>query len=103
MAWRSFSRWPEQATAAAFAGAGAKGWPTANAVRATHFLDKIGNLRYVFRLTESLSRSPVDGREDEKPWLFETLAYNLPRGPERRSGFLNSIARNPLKRLDSEK
>jgi hypothetical protein len=32
-------------------------------------------------LTESRSRSPKNGREDEKPWLFETLAYNLPREP----------------------
>jgi hypothetical protein len=41
--------------------------------------------------------------EDEKPWLFETLAYNLPREPGRGSDFLNSLARNPLKRLDSKK
>jgi hypothetical protein len=38
-------------------------------------------MRYVFLLTESHSRSPVDGREDEKEWLFETLAHNLPREP----------------------
>jgi hypothetical protein len=30
-------------------------------------------------MTESLSRSPVDGREDEKPWLFEMSVHNLPR------------------------
>jgi hypothetical protein len=48
-------------------------------------------------------RSPVDGREDEKPWLFETLARNLSSEPERRSDFLTYIARNPLKRLDSKK
>jgi hypothetical protein len=49
------------------------------------------------------SRSPVDGREDEKPWLFEMLACNPPREPEQGSDFHNYIARNPLKRLDSEK
>ncbi|MGC2786233.1 MAG: hypothetical protein WA397_20865 [Roseiarcus sp.] len=54
-------------------------------------------------MMESLSRSPVDGREDEKPWLFETLAYNLPHEPERGADFLNYIAHNPLKRIDSEK
>jgi hypothetical protein len=39
-------------------------------------------------LSESLSRSPIDGREDEKPRLFETLAHNLLREPARRSDFL---------------
>jgi hypothetical protein len=57
----------------------------------------------VFPLTESISRSPVDGLEDEKPWLFETLAYKPPREPGRGSGFLTYTARNPLKRLDSQK
>jgi hypothetical protein len=66
-------------------------------------LDKIRNARYTFRLPESRFRSPVDGREDEKPWLFETLARNLSSEPERRSDFLTYIARNPLKRLDSKK
>jgi hypothetical protein len=47
--------------------------------------------------------SPVDGREDEELWLFETLAHNLLREPERGSDFLTYIARNPLKRLDSQK
>jgi hypothetical protein len=41
--------------------------------------------------------------EDEKPWLFETLAYNPPREPGREGDFLAYIARKPLKRLDSEK
>jgi hypothetical protein len=54
-------------------------------------------------LTESLSCSPKGGREDEKPRLFETLAHNLLREQRRRSDFLTDIARNPLKRLDSEK
>jgi hypothetical protein len=49
------------------------------------------------------SRSPVDRREVEKPWLFETLAHNLSREPERGGDFLTYIARNPLKRLDSKK
>jgi hypothetical protein len=31
------------------------------------FLDKIRNVRYIFPLTESLSCSPKDGREDGKP------------------------------------
>jgi hypothetical protein len=54
-------------------------------------------------LAESLSRSPVDGREDGRPWLFETLAYNLPREPERGRDFFIFFTCNPLKRLDSEK
>jgi len=54
-------------------------------------------------LSESISRSPLDGRENEKTWLFEMLAYNLPREPERRSDFHTYVAHNPLKRLDSEK
>jgi hypothetical protein len=60
-------------------------------------------VRYVFSLTESCSRSPKNGREEEKAWLFETLAYNLPREPRRRGDFFTYIARNPLKRLNSEK
>jgi hypothetical protein len=54
-------------------------------------------------MTECSSLSPVAGREHEKPWLFETLAYNLPREPGRGSDFPNYIAHNPLKRLDSKK
>ena len=34
-----------------------------------------------FLLAESPSSSPEDEREDEKPWLFETLVHNLPREP----------------------
>jgi hypothetical protein len=68
-----------------------------------NFLDKIRNSSYAFRLTESRSRSPKDGRENEKLGLFETLAHNLPREPGRGSDFLTCIARNPLKRLDSQK
>jgi hypothetical protein len=44
-------------------------------------LDKIRKLCYVFSYSESPSRSPKDRREDEKPWLFETLAHNLLREP----------------------
>jgi len=54
-------------------------------------------------LTESTSGSPKDARGDEKAWLLVTLAHNLTREPGRESGFLNSIAHNPLKRLDSQK
>jgi hypothetical protein len=68
-----------------------------------NLIDKIRNLRYVFTLAESQSRSPKDGREDEKLWLFETLAHNLSREPERGGDFLNYMACNPLKRLDSKK
>jgi hypothetical protein len=50
-------------------------------------------------LAEFPSRSPGDG----KPWLFETLAYNLPREPGGGGDFLTYIVRNPLKRLDSQK
>jgi hypothetical protein len=41
----------------------------------------------VFLLTES--RSPLAGRQagDEKLWLFETLAHNLPRESGRESDF----------------
>jgi hypothetical protein len=58
---------------------------------------------YVFSLEESVSRSPVDARDDEKPWLFETLAHNPSREPTREGDFLAYIARKPLKRLGSEK
>jgi hypothetical protein len=74
--------------------------PTATAIRATNCLDKIRNVRKVFPLTESYSRSSKNGRKDEKPWLFETLVHNLPREPGRGGDFLNYIAHNPLKRLD---
>jgi hypothetical protein len=67
---------------------------------AANLLDKIGNVRYAFRVAEiSSSLAGPDG----KPRLFETLANNLPREPRRRSDFLNDIAGNPLKRLDSQK
>jgi hypothetical protein len=71
--------------------------------RAVNYLDKIRNTRYVFPLMESLSRSPKDGWEDGKLWLFEMLVHNLSREPERGGDFLTNIARNPLKRLDSKK
>jgi hypothetical protein len=51
----------------------------------------------------NLFPAPIDGREDEKPRLFETLAHNLLREPARRRGFLIFFTRNPLKMLDSEK
>jgi hypothetical protein len=35
----------------------------------------------MFLSTESWSGSPKDGQGDGKLWLFETLAYNLPREP----------------------
>jgi hypothetical protein len=60
-------------------------------------------VHYQFLLPESLSRLPKGGREDEKPWLFVTLAHNLSREPGRRSNFLILTARNSLKRLDSQK
>jgi len=41
--------------------------------------------------------------EDEDLWLFETLAHNPPREPRRGSDFSNFLARNPLRRLDSQK
>ena len=62
-----------------------------------NLLDKIRNMRYAFPLTESISRSPVDGWEDEKPRLFETLAHNPPREPGRSSNFFIFFTRNPLK------
>jgi hypothetical protein len=62
-------------------------------------LDKIRNVCYAFRLSESLPAC----REDERPWLFETLAHNPPREPWREGDFPTYIARNPLKRPDSEK
>jgi hypothetical protein len=57
----------------------------------------------LFQLTEFLCRSPTDGQEDKKLWLFETLAHNPPREPGRGRDFLTYSARNPLKRLDSKK
>jgi hypothetical protein len=52
-------------------------------------------------------RNPFSARHltggNKKPWLFETLVYNLPRELERGSDFLTYTASNPLKRLDSEK
>ena len=65
-------------------------------------LDKIRNLCHMFPLAESNSRS-LAGERDKDPWLFETLAYNLSREPRRGSDFLNYVARNPLKRLNSQK
>jgi hypothetical protein len=44
-------------------------------------LDKNRNVSYIFLLAESRSGSPTGGREDEKPWLFETSTHNLPREP----------------------
>jgi hypothetical protein len=41
----------------------------------------------MFLLSESAFPSPLDGREDEKPWLFEPLAYNLTREPELGASF----------------
>jgi hypothetical protein len=60
-------------------------------------------MSYEFLLAEFTL--PLAGRraEDEKPWLFETLVHNLRREPERGGDFLNYIACNPLKRLNSEK
>jgi hypothetical protein len=68
-----------------------------------NLLDKIRNACNIFPLTESTSRSPGDGREDERAWLFETLAHNPLREPGRRELFFYFRARNPLKRLDSKK
>jgi hypothetical protein len=55
-----------------------------SAIKAQHFLDKIRNLRYIFQLEESLSRSSADGRGVR---LLETLAHNLPREPGWREDF----------------
>jgi hypothetical protein len=48
---------------------------------------------------------PLAGRraEDEKPRLFEILVPQPPREPGRMRSFLIFFARNPLKKLDSEK
>jgi hypothetical protein len=77
--------------------------PTASAIRVGNLLYKIRIYSYAFPLTESLSHSSKDGREDGRLWLFEMLVCNLPREPGRGSGFLTYIALNPLKRLDSQK
>jgi hypothetical protein len=59
---------------------------------------------YVFILTESLPARRLLGPGEEKPWLFENLPdHNPPREPKGEEHFLIFIARNPLKRLDSEK
>jgi hypothetical protein len=78
-------------------------WSTAIAVRAANLLDKIRNVRYAFRLTESISRSPVDGREDEKLRLFETLVHNLRREAGAEERFFIFFTCNSLKKFDSEK
>jgi hypothetical protein len=39
-------------------------------------------------LAESIFGSPKRWAEDEKPWLFETLAHNLPRELELGANFL---------------
>jgi hypothetical protein len=52
---------------------------------------------------DGISLSLAAGEGDEDLWLFETLAYNLPREPGHGRDFLNYIARNPLKRLDPQK
>ncbi|MGC2782754.1 MAG: hypothetical protein WA397_02755 [Roseiarcus sp.] len=65
-------------------------------------LDKIRNICHMLALAESHSHS-LAGERDKDPWLFETLAYNLSREPGRGSDFLNYIARNLSKRLDSQK
>jgi hypothetical protein len=49
---------------------------------------------------------PTLGRQpgEEKPRLFENLPdHNPPREPTQKGDFLIFIARNPLKRFDSEK
>jgi hypothetical protein len=56
-----------------------------------------------FPLTESLSRWPADEREDEKLWLFETLAPQPAARAGEEEEFLIFSPRNPLKRLDSQK
>jgi hypothetical protein len=61
-------------------------------------LDKIRNMCNVFLLTESRSRSPTDRWEDKKPWLFETLAYNLPRKPELGSDLSNLHHPQPIEK-----
>jgi hypothetical protein len=63
-----------------------------------NLLDKIRNIRYIFPLTESISRSPKGGREDEKLWLFEMLAYNLLREQARRKGFSHLHRLQPIEK-----
>jgi hypothetical protein len=60
-------------------------------------------MRYAFPVAESLSRSPVDGREDEKLWLFETFAYNLPREPGRGKRFSDLHRPQPIEKARFEK
>jgi hypothetical protein len=60
-------------------------------------------VRYVFYWV-GISLSLAERRwEDEKLWLFEPLAHNLPRERRRGSDFFIFLTRNPFKRLDSEK
>lgn len=52
----------------------------------------------------SLLRNPfARRREEEKPRLFETLPYNLPRELAPRSDFFIFFTRNRLKKTDSQK
>jgi hypothetical protein len=57
----------------------------------------------MFGVVKSLFSLAGRRAERPEPWLFETLAHNLLREPERRSDFLTYTARNSLKRLDSQK
>jgi hypothetical protein len=52
-----------------------------------NLVDRIRNVRYPFLLTESLSRAPKGGREDEEPRLFETLVSQPVARPGREGDF----------------
>jgi hypothetical protein len=65
-------------------------------------LDKIGNSGYQYSPKRNRLARPQPG--EEKPRLFENLPdHNPSRELAREEHFLIFIARNPLKRLDSEK
>jgi hypothetical protein len=55
-------------------------------------------------LWNQLPARRLPGPDEEKPRLFENLPdHNPPREPTQKGDFLIFIARNPLKRFDSEK
>ena len=67
------------------------------------FLTETEVFANVFSLSESVSRSPVEAREDEKPRLFETVAYNLPRESVRGSDFSDLHRPQPIEKARFEK
>jgi hypothetical protein len=52
----------------------------------------------MFSLAQTLFHEPVGEREDEKPWLFETLRYNLPARARARRRFSYLYRHQPIEK-----